>query len=419
MNIKKLMNVAVFMLTLTSLSAFATGPLDDGVETCGVPVCDIEATANALSELNEDQRYNFSNKLLTKYSQSQNLEILENLLDASKRFKNLSISTNDADWVVRESNSLFNAMVIGLSKYSKVEANLLSGYYKLISTELKRYEIIEFWMKSIKTIEDSAKLNEIVKFAKNAKLHSISLGDEAWIPRAAGALADSVTVKLVSLDPVHEGLYDVSSTISGETYGILPFDKISVLDSSADKNLVVVLYNTKYRRASFVFNNVVISGDTLSSTAVSNAITSKKLNIKIDRETGVVTGSVTTTDSTVDFTGKQTFSTRSVFNGNTVNGLTENDVIGTFNGKLGNLDVKLTIKSFLPGVYSATLRSTDGILKKDYKGKFFAKSGVISLTHKSELRLVLGLKQVDGNLSWEGFSFSVKKPAVVEVSLRK
>ncbi len=415
---KKVLNVfavATFMLSGAALA----GPLDDGVNECGVPVCDVSATIEALKSFNEDRRYNYVNKMLSTYGESDKLEILENLLVASKETKALSVAQNDADWVVRESNNLTNAMIMGLAKYSDINAAALSSYFTQITSAQKRFEIIEFWSKKVESIESIDDLNALVKFSQNAKAHSVMLGDESWIPRAAGSLVSKITIKLTALDPAHEGVYNVSSMITGVTQGILPFDKIAVLDSSADQNLVVIFYNSQFRRASFSFDDVALAGNILSSKSISSSQTSKEFSFELDRETGAISGQLTTTDSTISFSGNQTFSTRSVFAGETPIVLTENDAIGTFKGTVGSMNVTLTVKSFLPGVYSATLRNESGSVKKDYKGKFFPENGVLSLTHNSTMKLIVSLREVDGQMVWSGYSYSIKRPTAVEASFTK
>jgi hypothetical protein len=415
---KKVLNVFAVATFMLSGSVFA-GPLDDGINECGVPVCDISATVEALTSLNEDRRYNYVNKMLRTYGDSSELEILKNLLATSKETKAISVAQEDADWVIRESNSLTNAMIMGLAKHSEIDATELSLYFTQITSAQKRYEIIEFWSKKVDSIESIEDLSALVTFSQSAKAHSIMLGDEAWIPRAAGSLVSKITIKLTALDPAHEGIYSVDSMITGVTQGILPFDKIAVLDSSAEESLVVIFYNSQYRRASFTFSDVALAGNILSGKSISSSQTSKEFSFELDRETGAISGMLSTTDSTISFSGTQTFSTRSVFAGQTPIILTENDAIGTFNGNVGSMKVSLTVKSFLPGVYSATLRNESGSVKKDYKGKFYPKNGVLSLTNNSTMKLIVSLREIDGEMVWSGYSYSVKRPTAVEATFTK
>ena len=58
-----------------------------------------------------------------------------------------------------------------------------------------------------------------------------------WIQRAAASMISDASVKLVALEPVHEGVYEVTMDIEGTR--VLGFDKIVVLDSTSSKNLTV------------------------------------------------------------------------------------------------------------------------------------------------------------------------------------
>jgi len=401
---------AVATVMLPGMS-FAGGPLEDGVNECGVPVCDITATVDALSQLNQNQRFNYTSKMKANYSASKNKEILENLYIVAGKIKNLTMTTNDEDWVTREASGLANAMVINLAKYSEVKSNTISKYFKMLTAGQKRYEVISFWSGYASKTESISELEEIVNFAQDAKLHTTAMGDESWIPREAQALISKVTIKLTQLDPAHEGLFDVRITNKMTVSGILPFDKIAVLDASSNSNLVVVFYNSKLKRKSFEFSNAAISGSKITGQVVSNMVTSRKFMITLDRNTGLISGNIESTDSTIEFVGKQSFSTRGVFAGNVPYVLSQNDAIGSFEGKIGNLEGTLTVKSFSPNVYSATFRTKSGAVKVDFLGKFYEKNGVLSLTNKNDMKLIVSLRKDGDVVKWNGFSFNSKNPS--------
>jgi hypothetical protein len=401
---------AVATVILPGIS-FAGGPLDNGVDECGVPVCDITATVNALSALNENQRFNYTTNLKTTFSKSKDVSILENLYEVSGEIKKLTIRSNDADWVVREPTNLANSVVINLAKYSAVKSSTISKYFKMLTSGDERNKVIYFWSTFVDSNENISKLIELSDFAQQAKVISIEAGDESWISRNAEALVSKITIKLTQLDPAHEGLFDVRITNELTVPGILPFDKISVLDSSTSSNLVVVFYNSKFKRKSFEFSNAAISGSTITGQIVSNMTTSKKFKITLDRNTGLMYGNIESTDSTIEFVGRQAFSTRSVFKGEVPYALTANDAIGSFDGKLGSLEGTLTVKSFKPGIYSATFRTKSGAVKVDFLGKFFPKNGVLSLTNKNDMKLIVSLRKVGEDVKWNGFTFNSKNPS--------
>lgn len=404
----------LFLLVLSSFNTFAVEGIEDGIDKCGVPVCDMEITLDSLAKLNQNQRYNYANSMIAKYADSKDSNVLNNLYSVAIKLKDISKNAKDEDWVWRESNTLANTMVMGLAKYSETKGDTIISFYKLLTTAQKRYEIIDYWTQTSKTLENVSELNEVIIFAEAAEKHSQSLGDESWIPRAASSLISEITVKLTQLDPAHEGLYSVKLKSQDLLPGILAFDKIAILDSSSAENLVVVFYNSKFKRSSFVFKNSTISGNTIKGKFVSNADTSRIFSINLDRKTGAITGNIESTDSTISFTGEQIFSTRTVFKGATPYELTVNDAIGSFKGQIGNLDGTLTVKSFSAGTYAATFRTATGSIKMDFTGKFFPKNGVLTLTNNNEVKLVLSLrKNTEEEVNWVGYSFSSKNPSYI------
>lgn len=408
MFIKKMLSTIALFVAIFPIASFAGGPLDDGLNECGVPVCNVQETLSALEALNEDGRYNFSNKLLATYKDSQDESVLKNLLTVSKEIKTLSLDSGDADWVVREASSLKDSMVMGLAKYSQTDSDTMIAYFKELTSAQKRYEIIAYWIGALETIEDIKTLEKLVSFSQGAMNYSLEMGDEAWIPREAGNLISKITIKLTHLDPAHEGLYTVSIT-EGDMTGVLPFNKIAVLDSSSSENLMVVFFNSHYKKTSFSYSSTALAGNTITGKSLSNTDTSSVFEIKLDRSTGSVIGMIETTDTKIKFTGTQNFSTRTVFAGTVPYNLTENDVIGEFEGSLAGLAGRLTVKSFTANIYSATFRTNTGSVKMDFLGKFFIKNGVLSLTSKNQVKLTLSLRENEkGDVAWKGFSFSTK-----------
>lgn len=401
---------AVACIMLPTVSS-ASNPLEDGLNQCGVPVCDIEATIENLSNLNQSQRYNYIVKLKSSHANSKKNEVLHNLYAVATKMKELSITSNDEDWVIRAAVDLVNSAVLNLAKYSEVKADLITKYFKMLTTQAKRSEILSFWHNYVDQTENIKELEQLVVFAQAAQKQSISVGDESWVGRVAGSLISKITVKLTQLDPAHEGLYNVKITNEITAQGILPFDKIAVLDASSDSNLVVVFYNSKFKRKSFQFSNAAIAGSKITGKIVSNTVTSRKFTINLDRKTGLIHGNIESTDSTIEFVGSQTFTTRDVFSGNLPYELTANDAIGSFSGKIGRLEGTLVVKSFTPGVYSATFRTKSGAVKVDFLGKFYPKNGVLSLTNKNDMKLIISLRNIDDAVKWSGYSFNSKNPS--------
>jgi hypothetical protein len=411
--------VKLTLLTATlSTGVFAQdiGPLDDGTAVCGVPVCEITTTMTALSELDENQRYNYTNKLVYTYAESKDANVLENLMAVAREIKTLTTDLGDADWVIREASTLLNNSVFNLAKYSPVDADKLTGLFKQLDNQTKRYEVIAYWQNELANIEDLAVLNDLVLFSLNAKEVSIAAGDEAWVPRAASSLASEITVKLTALDPVHEGVYTVK--MMDNTKGVA-FDKVVVLDSSSEENLVVMFLNSKFNKVAYSYTNAKIIGNTIEGKLISNGSLSSTVKMTVDRATGMLTGTITSTrDDAISFEGSQDFSTREVFAGNSPVTVTKEDILKPLRGEILGIAGTLKLKEFNPGVYAASFVADNGFVVINMVGKFYAKNAVLSLTHKNMVKLVLALRDTEEGVMWRGSSFSTKNGAVAPATFK-
>ena len=398
---------SILSVCLVASMSYSTVALADA---CGVPVCSISAQISELRSMNGDQRGMFAINLMNQHKNSSDPAVLQNLYDLSTEMYALSTELKDEDWVLRASYDLKNTAVFNLAKFSEVDVDKLVSYYKEFATQTFRYNLIAHWTTELSNIEDVTVLNELVVFAEGARDHSWSVADEDWIPRAATSLISQITIKLTSLDPVHEGLYNVALTDASQAVGILPFDKVAVLDSSSDKNLVVSFINSKLKMIVYTFNHAEISGNKIKGTGATANGMSTSFSLEVDRQSGEVVGSIfTTVHDQIDFTGKQLFSTRSVFAGKVPTELSKNNILGTLKGELAGVRGSLKIKSFRENVYSATFVSNSGSIVINFTGRFYHKNGVISLTSKDQLKLTLSLREnAEGEVLWQGASFSVK-----------
>lgn len=417
-NIRKLLaqNALFLTLVIPTVSLAQSGPLTNGVNECGVPVCSITMTVEALGRLPDgDSRYRYTNKLVNKYDKSKDVTILENLLAAAIEIKALSVELNDADWVVREVSTLANNSILNLAKYSKVDIVKLTALFKRLDSPQKRFEVIEHFQGEINSIEDLDILNRLVQFALNAKEVSLSMNDEKWIPRAAALLASEITVKLTALDPAHEGVYEVK-VIHGNLR-TLNFDKIIILDSSAADNLVVQFINTKLKQIVYKYTHASIIGNIVSGKFLSSGSESSEFNLIINRETGEVKGQIVSTrNGAMVFKGQQKFSTRTIFSGSAPVGLSELDVLGTMDGMILGIKGTLSINKYTPNSYSASFVAYNGLIVLDFMGKFYSKKGVLSLTHKDKIKLTLGLRNTTEALRWQGVSYSTTNGRIIESS---
>ncbi|MAZ48378.1 MAG: hypothetical protein CME65_07435 [Halobacteriovoraceae bacterium] len=402
---------ALAQVAIATIAFAGEGPLEDGTDVCGVPVCQIDVTLEALGELNENQRYNYTNGLVTTYKESTDIKILNNLVASAAEFKALSQEAGDSDWVIREASTLLNNSVFNLAKYSEIDAANLLRLFAQLDNQTKRYEVITYWASTLSEVENLNDLSELVLFAQNAAAISSSAGDEAWVVRAINSLASDITVKLTNLDPAHEGVYSVQiDSAPARQFG---FDKIVVLDSTSEENLVVRFINSAYNRVAFEYSSTTLVGNVISGKRISNGSLSSEMSLTFDRATGAVSGTIQTTlAQEITFSGKQTFSASNVFRGEVATELDDNSVIGSMRGSIFGIPGTLSVQSFLPGVYSVNFSADNGFIVLDFVGKFFKKNGVLAVTSQNKVKLLLAQRVVDGQVKWVGNTFSITNGGV-------
>jgi hypothetical protein len=377
--------------------------------SCGVPVCSMSEEMSTLRAMNGDQRGMYAMNLKAKYKDSTDTKVLENLFKLSDELITLSTEVKDQDWVIRACIDLKNTLLTNLAKYSEIDAAKLISYYKAFGTPASRYNLINYLQSQLVNIEDVASLNELVAFSEVARDVSISLNDEEWIPRQISSFISEITIKLTNLDPAHEGLYNVTLTDASQAVGVLPFDRIAVLDSSSAKNLVVSFINSKLKVTVYSYTNAEINGNKVSGLFLSHGDMANRFSFELNRKTGEVVGSIESTKhDKIDFAGTQLFSTRSVFAGKSPKEVTAKDILGSMKGELAGVKGTLTIRSFRENVYSATFAADTGSLVINFQGKFFSKNAVLSLTSNDKIKLTLSLRNNEaGAAVWQGASFSV------------
>jgi hypothetical protein len=404
---KKIIQFTLLLGIMSPVFAQTT-TVDDGIATCGVPVCSMSEQMTALKAMNGDQRGMFAINMKAKFKDASDQKVLENLYDLSLELGALSTERKDEDWVIRAATDLKNTIVFNLAKFSDVNGDKLVSYYKQFGSQTSRYNLIAYWQTQLVKIEDVTTLNELVTFSEGARNHSISVNDEEWVARAATSLITEITIKLTQLDPIHEGLYNVSLNDVSQSVGVLPFDRIAVLDSSSSKNLVVSFINSKLKVIVYSFNNAEISGNKVSGLFLSTGEMANRFSFEINRRTGEVNGLIESTmNDKIEFTGTQLFSTRTVFAGKAPKEVSAKDILGTLNGELAGVKGTLTIRSFRENVYSAIFTSSNGSIVLNFQGKFFPKNAVLSLTSNDKIKLTLSLRQnEDGVSAWTGASFS-------------
>jgi len=412
---KKIFLLGLIFAGLASV-VYAADPLADGLDECGVPVCQPQDTLQALRVVDANKRGDWAMKLKGRYAKSENILVLNNLYEFGKKLKVLytELSENPSnDWVLREAFGLLNNAVLSLAKFGDFDAVKFATYYAELANQNARYDMLSYWTGKAAKIEEVKFLNGLVSFATAARGISINLQDDAWVARAATELINFVTVRLTALDPAHEGLYEITLE---DGHNIFPFDKMTVLESSSVKNLIVSFVNTKHNVVVYSFKNAEIDGNTIRGEVVSGSFNSTQFEFTLNRDNGEVTGYVSDILHEVAFTGVQTQSTRSVFAGVPDRTLDAEAVIGEFSGQILGLNGVLTVK-YRPSkkLYIAVFISENGELNIPFAGKFYPKNGVLALTHNNAMKLVISLR----NNSWNGILFSTNTGKSVDVQFSK
>jgi hypothetical protein len=413
-NTGKIIVGAVAVLTLSM--PLTTTLVQASELTCNVPVCDITAEIETLRSQDHNARGMFGIKLMDTYKSSKDIAVLNNVYETALELKALTIEMNDEGWVLRSATDLINSVLISIAKYSPVDATKFIALFKELENQNARYQMISHWYSQLESIETASTLNALIEFAQAAKNISIALEDESWVARSAAEFISDATIKLLALDPTHEGLYEVKVSKQAIEDGAFPFNRVAVLDSSSDDNLVVAFINTKHRHVVYSYRNATILGNIVKGTFLSNGDQANSFEFTLDRKTGHISGEIKTTFSQISFSGEQLFSTREVFAGEAAFELTANDVIGEMEGSLAGIPGKISIKSFSPNVYSATFLSKSGSIVLHFQGKFFPKTGVLSFTSNNEIKLTLSLRNTASGPKWNGASFSTITGSVVKAN---
>jgi hypothetical protein len=413
-NTSKFIVGAAAVLTLSM--PFSSSFVQASELTCNVPVCDITAQIETLRSEDHNARGMYGIKLMDTYKNSKDITVLKNVYETAKELKALTIEMNDEGWVLRSATDLINSVVLSIAKYSPVDAQNFISLYKELEDQNARFQMISHWATQLETMETATIIDALIEFAIAAKDISISIEDDSWVSRAAAELVSDATIKIIALDPAHEGLYEVKVSAEAIASGAFPFNRVAVLDSSSDNNLLVAFINTKHRHVVYSYRNATIAGNTVKGTFLSNGDLANSFEFVLDRKTGSISGAIKTTYSQIDFSGEQLFSTREVFAGNVAYELTANDVVGKMEGTLAGIAGTISINTFSPKVYSATFISKSGSIVLHFQGKFFAKTGVLSLTSNNEIKLTLSLRNTANGPKWTGASFSTTTGSVVNAS---
>jgi hypothetical protein len=288
--------LASTLLLLISVSAHAQ------IETCGVPVCDVEAYVLELREAPNQQR---EQKILQQFPafveehrRSKDVQIWSNLAELAEKTYALVVELEDPDYILREAANLSDVAQLGLHRYGPTTVeNLFNTYAKLASSG-RRFEALSSW-DQLEKEESVAKVQAIIDFAVRAAELSQSLDDPDWVIEKARQLASAGSVRISNLDPIAEGYYRISMTRDPQfptLCGDLGVDTLMVANWMNSEGLVAMLYSRSADFHKAYFKNMVIS-DAASRVRVRSISfgTSSRIAISLNKETGKVSGTFTST----------------------------------------------------------------------------------------------------------------------------
>ena len=274
---KKYIGLFVFAVAgLTAASFGAPAARADGtapaVANCGLPVCDIPAALAALKSGTEGSRYAMISGLRASIKNSHDLAALNNVADFAKQAQatlaEVYPATDTAHaYVVREAVSLYGDVLMGLAKYSPLDAAKIGSYYAQIVGESARYEVITYWTARIAEFEDKDSLLQLLDLFGKMAAASNAAGDAAYLARATITAQDVITKRLVQLYPYYEGTYKISvhcDIAAGEDVPAYCNDgfinRLVIMDTMSSTGLQISLANTETSTMLYTFSNVVLSG---------------------------------------------------------------------------------------------------------------------------------------------------------------
>ncbi len=401
---------------LFSFSLVISGNLMAEESECSVPICDIDKKIEELAGKSQAFRWEAIINLSGTYEKTTDLAIINNLLSFGRKLR--EICKEDDQYIIDGANGLISRNLVKLSMYGEINGEQFLANYKDITGMGKLKEVLDYWRKEIENIDNIKVLDELMFFAVGAKAHSEEKEHKQWVIGAAKGLMRVLTSRITVLSPFQEGIYEITLDAGIEVY---PFNRIVVIETANDSGLVVQFLDQdngipiySFYKASFT-DGKYIKG---------SSITQQKViffDFEIDRLNKSVTGKIV--DSRfgfpITFSGFQSHSITKFFENTLDKPYTEEQVIGTYEGRFANKEGVLSIFSYAPHKYYATFKSHDKTIVKNFLGKLFSEKGVFSFIHSSQgntIKLVLASGE---NNIWNGTMFSTRNAVMNSVSFTK
>ncbi|WP_372654680.1 hypothetical protein [Halobacteriovorax sp.] len=386
--------------------------IDKCLETTGLLLCqdDLESRIRSMS-------LNARGELV--YFLKDKMEGLSNeaIINLYTEFKKLVPVYEELDgcdkWSCRDAKEFLGDVSIEYIKITPVDSDFLIELFKEQPVQSARYGFLSTMHNLSKKYETISEINEVVTFAEFAKEHVRTVGDEYYLYESAVNLVDSMTKKVMLLEPKYEGVYSVTF-VDPELNEQIKIDRISVMDSNSNSGLVITMNNSGARLEKFAFYQAGILGNTLFSNedVYSNQqnFSGTAVKFDLDPESGSISGVFFSERfGTAEFTGSQIVGTRQVSEGTDKLDLNTEDFIGKYDLKVGDIDLTLKVlkrRSDSPKIEGALYNRN--VLMNFSKVKYNAGRGVLELVDsKNKRKLVLGVTEVEGKLVLDGVFFNV------------
>jgi hypothetical protein len=385
---------------------------------CTLPVCDIPAQIEVLRNDSQNDRFQFITVLQKTYHNSDDATALQNLREFGTAAVALLKEVREEDWLVRAAKTLHDEAVVGLAKYERpLSSDHLISYYRELETQDTRFLILSYWTAQIPTLDDTATLSGLITFVTEARKISLAAKEDDYMLRQCDQILEKASTRYTQVNPFHEGLYYVKVTCRPDPRVKMPcsslamsIDRMVVMDTQSTNGLVVSMSAsgpelTVFEYALASFSDRIFKGTTRTLQRPS------EFTAKIDRTTGLIEGTLTTTQTlgiNYDFIATPV-RTGLAFDRNDPLSDQE-EIAGLYRGYVGDQVGQFIVRKFSDGTYKASWM-TDGenYFQIDYQTEVtVAKKGLISfVAHppgRAELKLFLQKTSGPCGTFWSGFS---------------
>lgn len=383
---------------------------------CTLPICDVPAQLEQLKNFTQAQRFQYVKDLRTKYRGETNPENLRNLNMFSEDTRDLFVSLNEEDWVIRETQYLKDQAVTGLIKYDKIEIsydvngkNNLMKYFDQISSEGAAYESLAHWSANVDKLEEVNSVLAVTNFGEYAKTWAIKTNQEPYVAREADKIIIAGGQTVSRLFPAHEGTYNIKITCRPTPKDCGPMAKsltsMSIFDTLGPRGLVVNISDDITGAPLYVYHMALLTkaGTHIRAIATDQTPNTRvsELNLDVDFKTGKITGVL----QDFGFMGEM------VIEGTPLRRVSQYfadegpwkqfdiaEVLGRYKGTLASIpNCELVVNRYSSGEIVGIMTLGEGGTISFRGGAFNAKNGVLSLTGTSpnmgERKLVLAFRR--------------------------